>query len=75
MNRRPIGPRMAAAIAYVRRNPGCAILPVAEYVGPNGSRKYGYRTVHRAIKRGLIRAAKLPTGKYALTVPSTGGAS
>jgi hypothetical protein len=53
-----IGPAMTLAAQYVARHPGCAILPVAEYVGPNGSRQYGYRTVHRAIEAGLIRAER-----------------
>lgn len=62
-----IGPKMQDAVLFVRDNPGCAILPVAEYVGPNGSRKYGYETVHRAIRAGLIEAVKLPSGRYSLT--------
>jgi hypothetical protein len=49
----------------VAAHPGCAILPVAEYVGPHGSRKYGYATVHRAIKAGLIRATRA-RGRYTL---------
>jgi len=61
-----IGQRMIQATAYVRRNPGCAILPAAEWVGPHGSRQYGYRTVHRAIKAGLI-SAKIVSGRYVLT--------
>lgn len=63
---RRVGPRMAEALEYVRRNPGTAILPVAEYVGPHGSRAYGYRTVHRCIRAGLIRADKGPRNAYAL---------
>ncbi len=58
--------RMIQAAAYVRANPGCAILPVAEHVGPHGSRQYGYQTVHRAIKAGLIRAT-IKGGRYSLT--------
>lgn len=49
-----VGPRMAEAVAYVSQNPGCTMLEVAEHVGPNGSRQYGYRTVHRCIDAGLI---------------------
>lgn len=63
-----VGPMMERAAAYVAANPGCAILPVAEHVGPHGSRKYGYATVHRAIAAGLIRAAKA-RGRYTLTTP------
>lgn len=63
---RRIGPRMQEALDFVRRNPGCAILPVAEAVGPYGSRAYGYRTVHRAIDAGLIRAEAGKGNAYAL---------
>lgn len=58
--------RMIQAAEFVRANPGCAILPVAEAVGPNGSRNYGYRTVHRAIRAGMIRAT-ISNGRYSLT--------
>jgi len=57
---------MEEAAEYVRRNPGCAMLPVAEAVGPHGSRNFGYRTVHRAIKAGLIRAEKSNGWTYKL---------
>ena len=60
---------MSAAAEYVRANPGCAILPVAEYVGPNGSRQFGYQTVHRAIAAGLI-VAERRNGRYCLRVAS-----
>lgn len=64
-----IGSKMRAAANYVRRNSGCAILPVAEYVGPHGSRRYGYAIVDRAIRAGLIAAAVDPNhkGRYVLT--------
>lgn len=62
-----VGPKMQAAVRYVENNPGCAILPVAEWVGPHGSRNYGYAIVHRAIKAGLIRAERGEDGKYSLT--------
>lgn len=58
--------RMIQAVEFVRANPGCAILPVAEAVGPHGSRNYGYRTVHRAISAGMIRAT-VANGRYSLT--------
>jgi hypothetical protein len=69
-NTKRIGNKMQAAVDYVRNHPGCAILPVAEFVGPHGSRACGYASVHRAIKAGLIKAKRLPTGRYTLTVPS-----
>jgi hypothetical protein len=58
------GPKMLLAQAYVARHPGCAILPVAEYIGP--SRRFGYAAVHRAIRAGLINAVRLPSGRYVL---------
>lgn len=61
-----IGYKMAQAVAFVRRNPGCAILPVAEYVGPHRSRKRGYEIVHRAIDSGLIQFT-YSKGRYSLT--------
>lgn len=74
------GPRMLEAAAYVARHPGCAILPVARYVaprGPHGAGRpgicYGYRTVHRAIRAGLI-LAKRARGRYTLMAPPSGSA-
>jgi hypothetical protein len=66
-NNTRVGDRMAEAAAYVADHPGCAILPVAEYVGPHGSRRYGYATVHRAIKAGIINAVRGSNGRYTLT--------
>jgi len=50
-----IGPRMRDVVWLVGNNPGLSMLRAAEYVGPHGSRKFGYRTVHRAIQAGLVR--------------------
>jgi len=63
-----IGPRMREAVEFVRLHPGCAILPVAKAVGPHGSRRYGYRIVHRAIRAGLICADRSSGGVYVLRV-------
>jgi len=64
-----IGPRMKEATAIVAENPGCTKLYVAEQVGPHGSRQFGYRTVERCIKAGLIVAVKAAQGnRYSLTV-------
>jgi hypothetical protein len=58
---------MQAAVNYVTNHPGCAILPVAEHIGP--SRRFGYAAVHRAIKAGLIDAVKTARyGAYSLTI-------
>lgn len=63
-----IGPRMQDALRYIANHPGTAILPVAEYVGPNGSRKYGYATVHRLLKTDLVVNLSSRHGRYELTV-------
>jgi len=60
-------PRQADVLYYVERFPGCTKCEVARFVGPNGSLRYGYRTVDRAIANGLIRAeAGERRGTYAL---------
>ncbi len=51
-----IGARMNEACGIVRFHPGCTKLFVARQIGPNGSTRYGYRAVDRAIKAGLIVA-------------------
>lgn len=69
MTRKPTArtaPMMYGVASYVAANPGCPKLHAAEYVGPNGSRRYGYRTVDRAIKAGLIRAERTAAGTYRL---------
>ena len=63
------GNKMKAAVEFVRNNPGCTKLAPAEAVGPNGSRRYGYATVDRCIRAGLIVAERL-NNRYALTVAS-----
>ena len=65
-NTNRIGPRMEAAIQFVALNPGCRKIDVAKVVGPNGSLRYGYRTVDRCIARGLVRAERRPDGRYIL---------
>lgn len=53
-----IGSKMHSVVSFVACNPGLPMLRSARYVGPNGSLKYGYRTVHRAIKAGLVYAVR-----------------
>lgn len=65
MSRR-YGPKMKEAAAYVRCHPGCSMIEVARQVGPNGSLRYGYAIVHRAVLAGLIRAELLANGTYRL---------
>lgn len=63
-----IGPRMLDVVRFVANHQGCAKLPAAEYVGPNRSRQFGYRTVDRAIRAGLVQAERLANRTYRLTV-------
>lgn len=71
-----MGPRMRDVVWWVSRMPGCYMVVVASKVGPNGSLKYGYRTVHRAIRAGLVR--KVPgkrDGTWALYPVDNAGTS
>lgn len=61
---RRVGPMMSAVASFVAANPGLAMLAAARAVGPNGSLNYGYRTVHRAIKAGLVRADRTAAATY-----------
>lgn len=61
-----IGRRMQDVVAVVSRNPGCPKLLPARAVAPNGSLYYGYQTVDRAIKAGLVKAESGKGGAYAL---------
>lgn len=49
-----IGPRMHDVVSFVAANPGLPMIAAARHVGPNGSLRYGYETVHRAFRAGLI---------------------
>jgi len=73
MNRKPtktyrIGPCMEAVAAYVRENPGCPKIGPARHVAPKGSLMYGYRSVDRAIRAGLVVAKRGKNGTYSLTI-------
>ena len=59
-------PKMHAARDFVADNPGCCKLAVAEAVGPNGSRRFGYEIVDRAIRAGMIDAERADNGRYTL---------
>ena len=61
-----IGPRMRDVAKYVTANPGLTMIHAARYVGPNRSLKYGYATVNRALKAGLIRKEKGPRNYWLL---------
>jgi hypothetical protein len=50
------GRQMAAAIAYVAEHPRCTKMAAASEIGPNGSLRFGYAIVDRAIRAGFIGA-------------------
>lgn len=52
MNRH--GKRMHQLYEYVHTNPGCTMMQAAGAVGPNGSLRYGYKTVGRALAAGVV---------------------
>lgn len=62
-----VGPRMQRAADYVALHPSCKKIDPARYVGPHKSLQYGYQTVNRAIRAGLVLAVRLDNGRYALT--------
>lgn len=73
-----IGPKMRAAVAAAdRAGPAQSMKWIAERVGPNGSLKYGYRTVNRAIHAGLLEVVPdhpeaNPHGQGAVVVTDKG---
>lgn len=54
-----VGPRMLAAVRMCVDGPR-ARLDVVDAVGPNGSRRYGYHTVRRAVRAGLLSLVRAP---------------
>jgi hypothetical protein len=49
-----IGPRMQAIVRILTSNGPMAIIDVAHRVGPHGSLCYGYATVNRALRAGIV---------------------
>ena len=66
MARKIIGPRMAQVAELVRLYPGRPKIFYARKVGPRGSLFYGYRSVNRAIKAGLVQARQIHGSLYEL---------
>lgn len=67
MNVHRIGPRMREATEYVAAHPGEPKIRAATHVAPYGKGiGFGYKSVDRAIKAGLIEAYQYPSGQYAL---------
>lgn len=68
-----VGPRMADVRTYVAQNPGQPMIHAARYVAPNGTGlQFGYQTVHRAVKAGIVRAVKAEKGNATLLYPVEG---
>lgn len=61
-----VGSKMQRVVSIVANNPGIVMLQVAERVGANGSRKYGYATAHRAVRAGLVWAVRGACGRIHL---------
>ena len=61
-----IGPRMLQVQAFVEANPGLPMIAAARHVAPRGSLKFGYRTVHRAVAAGLVRAERVHASRFLL---------
>lgn len=61
-----IGPCMSVVSNFVSANPGCVMIRAARYVGPRGSLRYGYASVHRAIRAGLVRKERGERGCWLL---------
>ncbi len=57
-----IGPKMEELARLVAERPGRITCRYAEQVGPNGSLRFGYRTVARAVRAGLV--ARRPDPAY-----------
>lgn len=57
-----IGRRMAAVADFVSAHPGCQGIDAARHVAPERYGRvglgYGYQTVHRAARAGLIRVER-----------------
>lgn len=51
---RTIGPRMQAVADYVSTHPGSVSWHVAQAVGPNGSTRFGYEAINRAVAAGIV---------------------
>lgn len=73
-----VGPKMRMVTWYVYRHPGCPKLHAAEFAAPGADKGtpgigYGYASVDRAIRAGLVTADRT-RGKYSLTLTSAGKA-
>ncbi len=60
-----IGPRMAQVVAYVDAHPECSLIDAARDVAPERFGRiglsFGYKSVHRAIRAGLVDTRPHPS--------------
>lgn len=63
-----IGPKMLAAAAYVKKYGPSCIYPIARAVGPNGSTKFGYEIVWRAVAAGLLDSKRGKGNSYIVSL-------
>jgi DNA-binding IscR family transcriptional regulator len=70
-----IGPRMAEALDYITRNPGCAKLHAASALSGRypGTSAFAFRPVNRLIQAGMVVARKGKGNAYALFVAESEG--
>lgn len=70
-----IGPSQARALRFIASNPGTSILNVDSHVRTaRGGHKHMYATVHRLLKRGLVKnVAPKGSQKYALELTMAAG--
>lgn len=62
-----IGPKMQEARDYAARWPGCSMHELSKAVGPHGSAGYGWRTVQRALRAGMLTTRQdAPGGRHHL---------
>lgn len=61
---------MQQVAGVVARAGRVALIDVAREVGPHGSLCYGYRTVDRALRAGLVRTAPPLAGRRGLSLVS-----
>lgn len=52
-----IGPKMRRVAHLVYVHGRITLIDVARQVGPHGSLRYGYETIERAIRAGLVKTA------------------
>lgn len=65
-----IGGRMAAVRFYCSDSPR-AVIDVARLVGPHGSLQYGYETIKRAVRAGIVQYAPALPGRRGASIVAT----